>query len=602
MTAPQGMGARARWSAAGIARILLWVLLPLPALAEDELRIRGRLLDEKGAPVAHTAVFAVCAGALPEGPRIDCGFPGTRGRQVKSDEHGRFSLEKLPPAVYSLFSVIEAQGPGRKVEAEVTLSLSLRKNEDGLELHLKRPGSTSSKDEPPPVSSDGKKLRSISGKVMDLSGAPIPKAHVRARMEGIWTEHGGEHEGGGTYTDELGNFVLKRLFDGDFKLVVSSRGFVTGKRVVRSGDEQVTFQLKRSGVVRGRAVMPDGSPVAELSSDCREGIKSRLPDGRFEEFNFHDGNEMILCLSAPGMSHIRRTLILPPEQVIDLGEIRMEPARLLKVQVIEKASGKPIRRATARVADVPHPTSTFGTAADGWTVLKNTPDMELDLEVKADGFLATRVHVRKGQTEVQVALDPGVVLTGRALDENGKPQLGMVVAQCPKGGNAQSPLDPEGGFRLQGLSEGFCTVDLKVASPPMPTFEHTRWLWVDRKQPLHLEFQYPAVRHPIHIRFQGAGKPRHALLFVGDIPAQVDLAPLALQIPIYTQSWLPEASGYRIGIREEEGFRFENLGAGTYTLVVALPEGAFRAPLTVGAEEQNFSVAIPPKLIPPPPR
>ena len=139
MTATQEMGRRARGSLLGFVLALLWVSLPFPALAAGELKIRGRVLDEQGNPAAHIQVFAVCTGALPEGPFIDCGFPGLYGRKGTTDDAGEFLLERMPPALYSIYALIEAPGPGNKVAAEATLPLTLREDKSGIELRLKRP-------------------------------------------------------------------------------------------------------------------------------------------------------------------------------------------------------------------------------------------------------------------------------------------------------------------------------------------------------------------------------------------------------------------------------------------------------------------------------
>lgn len=72
--------------------------------------------------------------------------------------------------------------------------------------------------------------------------------------------------------------------------------------------------------------------MEDLSDDCR-GLKSRLPDGRFEDIRCREAGEMRLCLSAPGMANIERTIKLERGKTLELGEVRMEPTRVLKVRV-----------------------------------------------------------------------------------------------------------------------------------------------------------------------------------------------------------------------------------------------------------------------------
>ena len=145
--------------------------------------------------------------------------------------------------------------------------------------------------------------------------------------------------------------------------------------------------------------------------------------------------------------------------------------------------------------------------------------MELELDVSATGFLPTRAHVRKGQAEAKVALDPGVIVSGRALDGKGHPQMGVVSVSCGKG--REHPGDPStsrAGSELQGFAGGLCSATLTVISTPIQSFENTRYFSVAGKEPVSLEFQFPAVRHPIHLRFQGDGTARRALLFAEDLP------------------------------------------------------------------------------------
>jgi hypothetical protein len=569
-------GARGNTVAAVLA--LLCVSLSLEALA-GELRIRGRVLNEDGKPAANIRVFAVCTGALPEAPQIYCGFPGTMGREEKTDGDGRFFFSGMPVAAYSVYAAIEA--PRSRVAAEAVVLLQLREDVNGVELRLKP-------------------LRSITGKVEDPSGRPVANAQVSARMEE------GAHppdaqssrtRGSGT-SDADGRFELHSLADGPYRLQASAHGFGTTyvDRIVRPGDDPVTVRLQPCARVIGRAVKPDGSPVADLNDDCREGFKSRLPDGRFEDVRCGGWGEIRLCLSAPGMSRLERSLKLEPGQTVDLGDVRMEPARVLKVRVSEKGTGKPMHRAWVQV-DEPLPRRSFSTDAEGQVVLTDYPDKAMDLLVRPVGWPEKRVSVARGQTEVRVELEPGVGVSGRVLTADGSPEKGVATVSCTKGGLDRVPLNFQGEFLItQGLAGGICSVTLQLFSSPMPNFEHYRMFWLDPQQPPTLEFREPPVRNPIHVRFQGGkGRPKGALLYMGELPSQLNLrtfsahSMLPLGLPVY------ESQGFRAGAEEEGGFRFEKIGPGQYTLVVLLHQAAFRVPLTVGNEEQTFTVDIPKK-------
>jgi hypothetical protein len=562
--------------ALGVA--LLCMSVPLDSLA-GELRIRGRVLNQDGDPVAGITVYAICTGGLPEGPHIDCGFPGMMGRKETTDGDGRFFLAGLPAAMYSLYAGVEASK--NKIAAEAAIRLPLREDANGIELKLKP-------------------LRSISGKVVDIAGKPVPKAQVSAQMEKTSRpeEALSERTRGSATTDKKGEFEINNLADGPYQLEARADGFSTTPlgRSVRPEEESVTLRMEVCAKVIGRAVKQDGSPVEHLSDDCR-GLKSRLPDGRFEDIRCGDPGEMRLCLSAPGMANIERVIKLERAKTVDLGEVRMEPARVLKVRVTEEGTGKPMVGVSVMV-DEPYPRRSFQTNAQGETQLTDYPDKAMDLLIRNGSWPERRVSVSRGQTEVQVTLETGVGLSGRVLNADGQPHKGVAMVRCGKGGGDRVPLDEQGEFHItQGLAGGVCTLQLELFASPMPDFEHYRMFYLDPRNPLRLEIRTPSVRNTIHVRFNGKGKPDKAALYVGELPSQLGLKAFSnLALMPMLPSIVAESQGYRAGIPEEGGFRFEKVGPGPYTLVVVLHQSLFREPLTMCEQEETFTVDIPEKL------
>jgi hypothetical protein len=552
--------------------------VPLDSLA-GELRIRGRVLNQDGDPVAGVTVYAICTGGLPEGPHIDCGFPGMMGRKETTDGDGRFFLAGLPAAMYSLYAGVEVSK--NKIAAEAAIRLPLREDANGIELKLKP-------------------LRSISGKVVDIAGKPVPKAQVSAQMEKTSRpeEALSERTRGSATTDKKGEFEINNLADGPYQLEARADGFSTTPlgRSVRPEEEPVTIRMEVCARVIGRAVKQDGSPVEDLSDDCR-GLKSRLPDGRFEDIRCGDPGEMRLCLSAPGMANIERVIKLERGKTVDLGEVRMEPARVLKIRVTEEGTGKPMVGVSVMV-DEPYPRRSFQTNAQGETQLTDYPDKAMDLLIRNGSWPERRVSVSRGQTEVQVTLETGVGLSGRVLNTDGQPHKGVALVRCGKGGGDRVVLDEQGEFHIsQGLAGGVCTLQLELFVSPMPEFEHYRMFYLDPQNPPMLEIRTPSVRNTLHVRFSGKGKPDKAALYVGELPSQMDLksfSSVALMPDL--PAIVTESQGYRAGIPEDGGFRFEKIGPGPYTLVVALHHSLFRAPLTVGEQEETFTVDIPEKL------
>lgn len=553
----------------------LCMSVPLDSVA-GELRIRGRVLNPDGEPAANVMVFAVCTGGLPEGPPIDCGFPGMRGRKEKTDADGRFFLAGMPAAMYTLYAGIEASR--NKIAAEAALRLPLREDANGIELRL----------EP---------LRSISGKVVDATGKPVPRAEVSARMEEGTRppEVLSERTRGSATADAQGAFEIRNLSDGPYQLEARANGYSTTSlgHIARPDDEPVTLRMQACAKVIGRAVKPDGSPVADLNADCRDGFKSRLPDGRFEDIRCGDAGEIRLCLSAPGMSRLERLITLERGKTLDLGEVRMELARVLTVRVTEEGTGAPLPGVSVQV-DEPYPRRSFQTDARGEAQLTDYPDKAMDVLVRAGGWPEQRISVARGQTEVKVALPTGVGLSGKVLKADGSPHEGMAAVRCGKGGSEQVPLNAQGEFHIaKGLAGGVCTLQLQLFSSPMPDFEHYRMFHLDPRNPPKLELRTPSVRSRIHVRFQGQGKPDKAVLFVGELPSELNLKSFSTLKYMPTFEGMPETQGYRAGLPEEGGFRFEKIGPGPYTLLVVVGQSIFRTPLVVGEQEQTFTVDIP---------
>jgi hypothetical protein len=590
MITPPSMNVRLPRCLLGLVLVLLGVGMPRPVFAEERWKIQGRLLDERGAPVADAPVVASCIGGLPEGPFIDCGFPGLVGRQTRTNAEGRFSLERLPPARYTLYAALEA--PGHGITAEVALPIELRQDQVGLDLRLKPRA--------PAQGDDAKRVFELSGQVTDSKGAPLAHVHVSASPESAADKESGRYRATSVETDDSGHFKVQGLLEGAYRLQVREKGFLFQQALVHTREAPHTFQLKRGGLVRGRVVKPDGTPVEKLRHECREGFLNSLPEGRFELSSEDEGGELRMCFTAPGMSPVRRHFTVPPEQVLDVGEVRMEPARAVKVRVTDRANGAPVLWASITVVGAEPSGHSNVTGEEGQAVLRDIPDAELDLDVTAPNYRVARVHLRPGQTEVALALDPGLVLTGRALDAAGQPDIGTVSASCGEQKSTPVQLDPQGRFRLTGLHEGACTLSFQLLSSPLPTFEYVRWIWLDPRQPLAFEFRAPPkARHPVHLRFQGQGTPRRALLFAEDLPPQTNLTDVLRRVgPVVLPAMVPEVGGWRFVRREEGGLRAEKLGAGHYTLVVELPEGVFRVPLTVGEQEQTVTVEIPTRLLP----
>ncbi|XXF75025.1 carboxypeptidase-like regulatory domain-containing protein [Myxococcaceae bacterium GXIMD 01537] len=579
---------------AGVVVTLLCLASPPVARAEGpRLSIRGRVLDTKGKPASEAVVFAVCMGGLPEGPPLDCGFPGMNGRKGKAAADGTFALERLPPATYSLYAA-QSDG-GEQVVAEATRpGVELRADLTDFELRLQpvaaKPRTAANKDGHAP----------ISGEVLDGAGASVAEAVVTAMLVAPPQDGTRPEKSPGFYgevrTDARGRFTIGAPLDRPVTLVARKEGYFASatSAPLRGGNGAGALRIDRCPTVRARVLGPDGRPLSELSRQCESNYSKRVQEGLFEEaFCKEAAREEDLCFSAPGMARHPVKVSLVRGHVTELGDIRLVPQRVLSVRVTEQGTSGPIAGAMVSVEE-PQPFPTYYTHPDGSLVVRDYADMALELNVKANGFLPTRVPVRKGQTEVLVAMDPGLIISGKVVGANGEPRPGWATASCAgKGGPATGNVGPEG-FRLTGLGPGLCKVQVQVAA--VPSFEWERWVSLKAGEPQRVDFIEPSVRNPVHVRFEGPDKARRAILFMGDLPEQLELTQLATQLNVLASSGMPELHGFRAGTSEPGGFVFRGLGPGRYTLVVRMAGGAFRAPLVVGDKEQTTTLPVPAQL------
>jgi hypothetical protein len=106
----------------------------------------------------------------------------------------------------------------------------------------------------------------VSGTVVDESGAPVPSAKVTAQTRGARGEALGALRD--VECDASGAFVLTHLSAGPIDLVATKRGLLEARHAVPGGVadgqrvEGVVLTLTRGGELPGRVVFPDGAPAA----------------------------------------------------------------------------------------------------------------------------------------------------------------------------------------------------------------------------------------------------------------------------------------------------------------------------------------------------
>lgn len=223
------------------------VFLLLPATVHAAV-IAGRVVDAKGRPVAQAEIQVwhkpKAADNHPANERVELG----PGNLVRSDEDGRFRT----PDLAGLGSAVRVVASHRDMLAGRSRWIAPA---DQADIDL---GAISLR-----------RLRTVSGRVLDRQGRPVAKATVFNSGDG--------HRRVDTSTDADGRFELARVPDGQAWLFVDRAAFrFAGKRI--GGDEPILFTLAR----RGEAIEPMETLAPPLPEHEEAALARRLLEPYFD--------------------------------------------------------------------------------------------------------------------------------------------------------------------------------------------------------------------------------------------------------------------------------------------------------------------------------
>jgi protocatechuate 3,4-dioxygenase beta subunit len=199
-------------------------------------RLRGRVLDNVGRPVADAAVQLEWQyrGA---GRAAAYGF-GARLGTYRTDADGRFETQALWPGDQYTVQV-SAPGYGRAESAQV--SDKAGKRHDLGTITLPRTAVT------------------VAGVVVDRAGKPVAGATVFNQGDGPAPVQ--------TTTDAAGRFKLQGLYDGPVCVFVRRPGYRFTLARASAGDASVTVRLLKAGELPPAAEQPDPRPPEYVAAE-----------------------------------------------------------------------------------------------------------------------------------------------------------------------------------------------------------------------------------------------------------------------------------------------------------------------------------------------
>lgn len=390
------------------------------------------------------------------------------GWKVGSDERGRASL--CAPAGRDLSLIFESRGI---LLGQGTLQPARKEDVSPAVVQV---------GDPP----------TVSGKVVDaatrrpLAGALVwpeghPAAFVRAANDGSWTVALSTAAEGRVHAAAPGYLPTAAGVPG-----APAAGPVLALSPQPAGERTA------SGVVLDEGGRPvDGAAIYLISSESstaeplpKQGSAISARSDRQGRFTSQlSKGSWDLRAGAPGLiaTVVRGIVVGPGRGPVDLGTVVLRRGAALDGQVVD-LQGKPLAGCQVRILSAGGMTLTRFLAAgaedesaetlsgaDGGFTITGLPEgRPVTLLVSGEGYISATFQGIQVPAErpLRVTLSPGSRISGRIVDESGTPVTRAQVLTLPEGpggGGTAGPLDENGGFVIENVSPGRCT--LAVAAP-----------------------------------------------------------------------------------------------------------------------------------------
>jgi len=405
-------------------------------------RLRGRVVDDEGEPVAGCEVRAALAGLA--------GL-GTAGKTAPVRD-GAFVIEGLAPGSWTVRAVCGAQ--------ETALHMVTLGTEDVfLELRFVRSAR-------------------LTGRVLDIDDHPLPGARVQVSSLAATGPSFGSGRQTSVVTDARGEFVFADLPPGPQSVLAAADGRAPSESVsVRvdpgGAEEGLVLRLRRAGSLTGEALDAAGEPIANaqvvLTSPALPGVTAKdtdasggfafegLPAGRYFLTAVRRDSIVLNTLLA------RKTVDLPPGEALHVVLVP-EPERIL-VHGLVRCAGQPLPDAKVRIIGTEGVPALAATDAAG----------RFELGLARSGPVTVSVTLSSGSTtdfkrtlrdaeEATLVLDlAGGVLVADVRDSEGAAVDRASISLAPAGeaageepgrSKASARTDAEGRARIEGLAPG----------------------------------------------------------------------------------------------------------------------------------------------------
>lgn len=301
---------------------------------------------------------------------------------------------------------------------------------------------------------------SISGRVVDTRGNPVPRADITV----IGIDHVYTPRGRSTTSDANGAFLVSGLEGGAHEIRVHASGFPGSERLpVTASTTNLVITLKDFGRIEGRVVNEHtGQPIPMFTLDPNGADKHvRDPQGRFVLEEIEESTAALSVVAegfAPAV--VPLPAVVPGQTQRDI-IVRLTPGAEL-TGVVRDRAGQPVSSAWVYVSQpnnrgpaLHHVRATTG--PDGAFQLASLPAGTLELSVSHRGFAPARqpVTIAYGaRNHAEVTLSAGAAITG-VVTLNGKPAANaQMYADVARRGGGQAHTDAQGRYTIERLNAG----------------------------------------------------------------------------------------------------------------------------------------------------